>query len=431
MTQRTETLPKRSILPRQTKNETTDYLSIIDSITLSIINKEFIPHRKSFIPFLMVFLIGYIFVNTDIDVNVFQNLTLSSITTKTTLAFCKMEDPRSTCSISFTKPDFALCYYSPNGLNFGEQLGLAVTKQLLSNYFTECLPDFAMYNLAVKADLEERESSNITCLFTSGSIIHLAKPGDHIWGAGITPYKHIVTTNSTNATALAIAPNLVIHAVRGPRTWDLFESYQKQTTLHVDSSLVKKQVAQSIPRMIYGDPAALMKSLYPHLFEQKRTSDEDLRQYCVIPHVRDFLDSPLLQELKGSSTRSSKVFIVSPLGSWEQVVLKIVKDCKYVASTSLYGLIVAESLGLPTLWFQEKNRIISNTDGTFKYSDFYDSIGVEGTLPVSGGLGMADISNPQSYREPISESNRELYADVMIASFPYHLFQATCLTTTS
>lgn len=431
MAPRTETLPRRSVVQRQTQKATGTinsfslvdrlqqfYNDAIDSAAILVTKNEFVPNKKYLIPLVIFALIGFVLIDTNIDVSAFESISILSIVPekeKVALLSCDNDPGKpATCSINFKQSNFAFCYYVSSGLSLGEQIDNAITKQLLSNYFKGCSADFPMYNLAVKSDREKRDSDNIKCLFTSGSMMNLAKPGDHIWGTGITPDRHIDTTHNIFAK-LAIAPNLVIHAVRGPLTWDLFETYQKETSVHVDH-----------PRMIYGDPRILVTSLFPHLFTQTKKSDSTLRQFCVIPHVGDFLNSPLLTELKGYA---SQVSIISPSESWEQVASKIAKDCSYVASTSLYGLILAESLGIPTFWYQEKNRIVSRIDGTFKYNDFYDSIGVNGISPAVDGLGIANITNIKSYRKPISASKLALYAKGMISSFPYDLFEQRCVTT--
>jgi pyruvyltransferase len=178
--------------------------------------------------------------------------------------------------------------------------------------------------------------------------------------------------------------------------------------------------------MMYNEPGFLIPTLFPDIMETSMRSEALPQRYCVIPHVRDFFDSPQIQELKGISARSTKVLIVSPLNNWESLVRKIASECNYVASSSLYGLIMAEAMGIPTLWFQEKNRIIARTEGTFKYNDFYDGIDMEEVTPFLEWLGINIVANSKSYREAIPIKRREQYSKTIMASFPYDLFYAKC-----
>ena len=49
-------------------------------------------------------------------------------------------------------------------------------------------------------------------------------------------------------------------------------------------------------------------------------------------------------------------------------------SCETIASSSLHGLIAADSFHIPNLWIKLSNRIIGND---FKYHDYYSSYGLE------------------------------------------------------
>ena len=56
--------------------------------------------------------------------------------------------------------------------------------------------------------------------------------------------------------------------------------------------------------------------------------------------------------------------------SWQPVV-KAIQKCDYLASSSLHVIIVADAIGIPTLWFQFPSGKTSETEGSFKYDDYF------------------------------------------------------------
>ena len=171
--------------------------------------------------------------------------------------------------------------------------------------------------------------STITMLTNSHTII---------WGAGVIDFSQ----------PLPASPKKVL-AVRGP----LSRQY-----------LLERGVACP---PVYGDPAMLMKYYYkPDVCKKYKLG--------VIPHYDDF-SHPAMQNLQ----KEKGVLIIKMEGykDWLEVVNQIC-SCEYIASSSLHGLIMAETYDIPNLWIELYGKLLG---GHFKFHDFFLSIGHDRSMP--------------------------------------------------
>jgi pyruvyltransferase len=99
-----------------------------------------------------------------------------------------------------------LCNFVPYGNNFGDELGPAVALRILQEYF-DCANSSAIPVVNLALGHPVRRVPEEPCLFTVGSIFHFIRPGDHVWGTGINPFR---TRKEMYAT------DIVVHSVRGP-----------------------------------------------------------------------------------------------------------------------------------------------------------------------------------------------------------------------
>jgi len=201
-----------------------------------------------------------------------------------------------------------------------------------------------------------------------GSIINYAEEGDVLWGTGINgkyPKRSDYHFNT-----------LDVRAVRGPLSRQFL-----------------MEIGVECPE-IYGDPTLLLPSLFPEF----KKSDFPLMDYIVIPH---FSDEDLFRHLPN---------MVSVKEEWQTVVGKILNS-KFVISSALSGVIVAEAFGIPARLIISPNE--NNTETIFKYSDYY-----YGTNRFNYRFATSVEEALEMGGEPTPESNLES----LLQAFPYDLF---------
>ncbi|HSX38887.1 MAG TPA: polysaccharide pyruvyl transferase family protein [Chlamydiales bacterium] len=162
-------------------------------------------------------------------------------------------------------------------------------------------------------------------LLGMGSIMNYAQDHDVIWGTGV---------NGKSLEKVYQFTTLDVRAVRGPLSRDF---------------LLKRGIP--CPE-VYGDPTLLLPMFFPEF--QKPTAPEN--DYVIVPH---FSDEELFKDL------SNMISVKEP---WNVVVEKILNS-KFVISSALSGIIVAEAFGIPARLLQIENK--SNTEDLFKYKDYY------------------------------------------------------------
>lgn len=200
-------------------------------------------------------------------------------------------------------------------------------------------------------------------LYTIGSILFFGYQNAVVWGSGLLCRPQI----------MLYRPELDIRAVRGPRTRDILLKYGYECP------------------QIYGDPAILM----PLLYTPQKT--EPQRPYSVILHK----SSPF--------GGNSQIEIIRH--GYEEFIDEIVQS-NLIVSSSLHGIILAESYGIPAVLLKDKR----NDFNLLKYDDYYFSTGryeypVAETIEEALGLTPAPIPN-------LGRQQRTL-----IESFPYDLWE--------
>ena len=160
-----------------------------------------------------------------------------------------------------------------------------------------------------------------------GSIIHhIAGEHNVIWGSGVNGKDKNKSLKFTKTD---------IRAVRGPLT----RAY-----------LLEQNI--SCPE-IYGDPALLFPWFFPEFAKQPKY------EYIIIPHYSE-------EHLFPKSLYKNLVYPSEP---WQDVISKIVSS-KFVISSSLHGIIIAEAYGIPARLLK-----INDNEPLFKYEDYYQGTG--------------------------------------------------------
>lgn len=143
---------------------------------------------------------------------------------------------------------------------------------------------------------------------------------------------------------------------------------------------------------VYGDPALLYPLFYYPKIDTKY-------EWGIIPHFRDS-KSPLLKNFNHHST----LFI-----NIEQNINDVVDQilsCKYIASSSLHGLIAADAYGLPSVWLKFPEH---GVDDNFKFKDYLLSVGKNiDFMKVDQNTRISDLENNLPQQKPVLDMKKLL-----------------------
>ena len=170
-----------------------------------------------------------------------------------------------------------------------------------------------------------------------GSIAKFARSGTKVWGSGMP--------RETDT----LAADAIWSAVRGPLSRE---------------AILK--AGGTVPE-IYGDPAVLLPEIYNP--EVEKTAD-----IGIIPHV---LQEERIRRNLERSPGSDRVKLISlRAGRFDQIedVIRQIKSCREIVSTSLHGVIVAHAYGIPC----QSARVVGEEEvgDSFKMRDYKLSVGL-------------------------------------------------------
>lgn len=221
-----------------------------------------------------------------------------------------------TCASALANPPdkegLALYYYKEDPfINFGDFLSHKVVERLVGKPLKIC---------------PKHPPETEPKLLAIGSILWFARQNDVIWGSGV------------NGKRLKVGEfrftDLDVRSVRGPLT----------------RSFLQKNFNITCPE-IYGDPALLLPCLFPEFKRKQNPSYE----YLVIVHYLDRKQFP----------KDPSGHIVHATDNWMEIMAKIL-DSKFVISSTLHGIVVAEAFGIPARLLR-----ISDAEPLIKYQDYY------------------------------------------------------------
>jgi pyruvyltransferase len=202
-----------------------------------------------------------------------------------------------------------------------------------------------------------------------GSILGwLTNPNVVVWGCGF------ISESSSLQT------NMKITAVRGKLTRDKI-----------------LQQGFKCPE-VYGDPVLLFSRYYKPVVSKKY-------KLGIIPH---YIDKDVKWIEKVSKDSDVKIIDIcgDSLGFVDEVL-----ECEMIVSSSLHGLILADSYGIPNLWI----KLSENVGGKgFKFRDYFSSI----NKPVV----CLDVNDDTSLKEVYStifKHDIEIDLDLLINNCPF------------
>ncbi|MDD7986894.1 polysaccharide pyruvyl transferase family protein [Lentisphaera marina] len=252
---------------------------------------------------------------------------------------------------------------------YKNQLHLFWSKSSVGNWGDDLNPILCELISGKKCRYASGEQSNK--FMAIGSILSHADNRTEVWGSGFI-----------SSCAKYISRPQKVHAVRGPLT--------RKRLIELGYSDVPE---------IYGDPALLLAKFAP---------DPPKKKYKlgIIPHYAD-KRHPLIEKYKGDS--ACKVIDVS-LPIWD--FLSTLRECDSIISSSLHGLICADTFKIPNAWVEFSNKVTGNG---FKFSDYFLST----SRPVVKPINLVD--NYVAYYPQDSELNYKINIDLkrLIQSCPF------------
>lgn len=168
-----------------------------------------------------------------------------------------------------------------------------------------------------------------------GSIISSANQNSIVWGSGI------IKKNDNIRDAKFLA-------VRGPKT---------------RARILEK--GYSCPE-VYGDPALLM----PNYFKPK--TDKKFK-IGIIPHYVDY------QAIHKFFSKDLSIKVIDLLTYDVEQTTKEILECERIVSSSLHGVIVAQSYKIPALWLKFSDKLSGDN---IKFYDYFESVGIHFKDPI-------------------------------------------------
>lgn len=237
-----------------------------------------------------------------------------------------------------------------------------------------------MSGLAIKPSSFDQPIERMAAV---GTIGHAQRNGRvHLWGTGFD-----LSRNSTGAVAGYRVPDeteLVVHAVRG-----------RQTAKGL------RALGIEVPE-VFGDPVWFLPRIFPLEGLTKR------RELGIIVHISELEEATAAAKVKASLLRYGipaglvddiaiiNTYTDPTIEAFERKVREIT-ECKRILSTSLHGLVIAETYNIPCAWF-------STNRGEAGFLPF------DGPQPIDhrmidfyGGVGRDAVL---TYFQPLHEATR-------------------------
>ena len=183
-------------------------------------------------------------------------------------------------------------------------------------------------------------------LLGPGSILHWATPLSDVWGTGL------------------MSPEVGIGELDGERVWALRGK--------LTYGCLKPEI-NGLPDVPLGDPAYLVGRRLAALVPSRSTT----HRLGIVPRFQDDMH-PAIAHLKNQGG----VTILNVRDPAPAFFARMMA-CEAIASSSLYGLIFAEALGIPNVWLHFEEVDASRA---FKYWDWFSLADKPETAPLRIGL---------------------------------------------
>lgn len=170
-----------------------------------------------------------------------------------------------------------------------------------------------------------------------GSIMNALRARDVVWGTGVQFDQRYVARSAR------------ILAVRGPISRSCIDGVR-------------------VPR-VYGDPALLLPLVY----------DPDVEPVRTVGYMPHYKDVALTRK------KYPNGYVIDVCSGWRKIIRQM-KACEHIVTTSLHGIIAADAYGIPCTWEASySGRLVS---GNLKFQDHFLGTGRHARQP--GRVPMLD-----------------------------------------
>mmetsp|Transcript_13214 Transcript_13214/g.21972 ORF Transcript_13214/g.21972 Transcript_13214/m.21972 type:complete len:354 (+) Transcript_13214:102-1163(+) len=201
-----------------------------------------------------------------------------------------------------------------------------------------------------------RSFSNNSKLLVVGSVVNAVRSGDVVAGSGWN-FKMPVPTSVTQHRRLR---NVTWAAIRGPLTRKFLKKYV------ADESLLDAAAT--------GDPALFAHMLLPE-WKELRVVASGRERLCIVPHASDNALKRVLDNVTTETwrVRSTNVTVIKTDLSPRAFAMRLC-SCGLVASSSLHGIVLADSMRVPAVWLRHNYTGGAFNEDPRKYYDYFAGI---------------------------------------------------------
>lgn len=183
----------------------------------------------------------------------------------------------------------------------------------------------------------------------------------------------------------------------------------------VRGKITKKRICQMNGKADYsdlpvGDPALMVSKCF-------NVSASKKYKYGLIPHFRDFYSEYITDLLCRLGDDS---LLINVTEKTEDIINGIC-SCETILSSSLHGLIVADSFDIPNIWIRVSDSVIG---GDYKFLDYYSAFDLEDKIEA---FDMRKNSLPTNLNDYIKNNYLISYEKVksvqngLLSCFPHSL----------
>ena len=152
---------------------------------------------------------------------------------------------------------------------------------------------------------------------------------------------------------------------------DIQKTFQLADILSVRGKITQHNLGLENREIALGDPGLLVSYLYPQIKQKKY-------KLGIIPHFFDKVDCKFNKYLN----RFQQDVQIIDVQRHPEEVIDDIKQCENIISSSLHGLVVADSFNIPNIMFI--NNFTMPERGV-KYKDYYSAFGIcESYIELTG-----------------------------------------------